>query len=650
APPPTPQRSSDLASASPPNPQKKTYEAASIDQQLAQSLNVLQPSVEPPQRTKVLKDQPSMSGISVPNVAISPVPQDKPTFEPSAEPERSSTMPSPLANQLAIPRWEPSQRVSSPSPSPATNALGSSNPNPNRLSEPLDRALLSEQRFQPESTNIERRPIGELRRNPSGTSNVPIDQLPNGSIEPSESTLAPFDLSSSMKIEKSPKPVPARPSMGDLGGKPIELGSKTRIEPSAGIPPRQKSEQPPEISLPDLRPADVSPNRFRKTEPSGPRIASSNVPIPSPAFSQRIRRMTEREAEASSALGPLGPQTELSIERGLQFLTEHQRRDGSWSLGDYDSRLAMQSDTAATALALLCFQGAGYTHRQFKYEAACKAALDWLISHQRENGDLYQRSTPSSDANAWLYSHSIAALALCEAYGMTQDESIKGPAQRAVNFLVASQDPIGGGWRYSPRLGSDTSVTGWVMMAFKSAELAGLEVPSTAYIGINRWIENSKSREAPYLYRYNWQANSPTNQHGRVPTPSMTSVGLLIRLYLGWRRDNENMQKGTQWLLGRLPGEGTLQAPMRDTYYWYYATQVMFHVGGEKWKKWYGTLYPLLIRTQVADGEYAGSWDPMKPIPDAYGEYGGRLYVTTLNLLSLEVYYRHLPIYEATAK
>lgn len=438
--------------------------------------------------------------------------------------------------------------------------------------------------------------------------------------------------------------------MGDFRGKPIELGSKTRIEPSAGIAPRQKSEKPPEMALPDLRPSDVSPNRFRKVEPSGPRIASSSVPIPSPAFSQRIRRMTEREAEASSALGPLGPQTELSIERGLQFLTEHQRRDGSWSLGDYDSRSAMQSDTAATALALLCFQGAGYTHRQFKYEVACKAALDWLISHQRENGDLYQRSTPSSDANAWLYSHSIATLALCEAYGMTQDESIKVSAQRAVNFLVASQDPIGGGWRYSPRLGSDTSVTGWVMMAFKSAELAGLEVPSTVYVGINRWIENSKSREAPYLYRYNWQANSPTNQHGRVPTPSMTSVGLLMRLYLGWRRDNENMQKGAQWLLGRLPGEGTLQAPMRDTYYWYYATQVMFHVGGEKWRKWYGTLYPLLIRTQVTDGEYAGSWDPMKPIPDAYGEYGGRLYVTTLNLLSLEVYYRHLPIYEATAK
>ncbi len=76
----------------------------------------------------------------------------------------------------------------------------------------------------------------------------------------------------------------------------------------------------------------------------------------------------------------------------------------------------------------------------------------------------------------------------------------------------------------------------------------------------------------------------------------------------------------------------------------------MFHAGGEKWKAWYGDLYPMLIRTQLPDGDWAGSWDPLTPIPDAWGEYGGRLYVTTLNLLSLEVYYRHLPLYDATAE
>jgi hypothetical protein len=256
-----------------------------------------------------------------------------------------------------------------------------------------------------------------------------------------------------------------------------------------------------------------------------------------------------------------------------------------------------------------------------------------------------------SDRNAWLYSHTIATLAMCEAYGMSQDESIRDSAQRAVNFLAASQDPIGGGWRYSPRVGSDTSVTGWGMMALKSAELAGLSAPKSTFAGINKWLDSSEasSRER-FLYRYNWQADTPQTRHGRIPTPVMTSVGLLMRLYLGWRRDNPDMVRGTDWLLERPPAEGTAQAPLKDTYYWYYSTQVMFHMGGERWQRWYGVLYPILIKSQNVNGPMSGSWEPGGEIPDAWGKYAGRLYVTTLNLLSLEVYYRHLPIYEATAK
>lgn len=138
--------------------------------------------------------------------------------------------------------------------------------------------------------------------------------------------------------------------------------------------------------------------------------------------------------------------------------------------------------------------------------------------------------------------------------------------------------------------------------------------------------------------------------HGRIPTPVMTSVGLLMRFYLGWRRTTGDMVRGSDWLLERLPSVGTAEAPQRDTYYWYYASQVMFHMGGERWKRWYGVLYPLLLDSQELSGDFAGSWDPAGPVPDAWGPYAGRLYVTTLNLLSLEVTYRHLPLYEATAQ
>jgi hypothetical protein len=400
----------------------------------------------------------------------------------------------------------------------------------------------------------------------------------------------------------------------------------------------------------DVGPSPLEIGKFRRTPP-GDGIAKTQVAVPTPAFKQRMRRNEEAMNQDLQAMGPLGPKTEEAIERGLEFLAKHQRDDGSWRLEDFGDEPRLRSDTAATALALLSFQGAGYSHEQFKYQDTCKRAIDWLIANQKADGDLYRPMDAASDLNAWIYSHAIASLALCEAYGMTQDESIRQGAQRSIDFLVAAQDPSAGGWRYSPRIGSDTSVTGWAMMALKSAELAGLKVPPKVFAGIAKWLSGSEaSAQERYLYRYNWQANTPEAIHGRIPTPVMTSVGLLMRFYLGWRRTTPDMQRGADWLLERPPSVGTVQAPQRDTYYWYYASQVMFHMGGERWRRWYSTLYPILIESQETTGRFPGSWNPAGEIPDAWGPYAGRLYVTTMNLLSLEVTYRHLPLYEAAAQ
>ncbi len=408
---------------------------------------------------------------------------------------------------------------------------------------------------------------------------------------------------------------------------------------------------PNDVSLPEIRTTDTTVDRFKRPELGGPGRIRGAVPIPLPAFKQRLRRNEDPTGQDADMLGALGPKTEDAIEAGLLFLAKYQREDGSWRLEDFGEEVEIRSSTAATALALLSFQGAGYTHEQFKHQDTCRRGLQWLQSVQTKDGDLYQKMDAKSDGNAWLYSHAIATLALCEAYGMTQDASIRDNAQAAVDFLIKSQDKNAGGWRYIPGVGSDTSVTGWCMMALKSAELAGLKVPAPTFGLIKKWLDNSEAgAREKFLYRYNWQANTPQSQHGRIPTPVMTSVGLLMRLYLGWRRDNPDMIRGSDWLLQRPPSEGTEAAPLRDTYYWYYASQVMFHMGGDRWKQWYSHLYPLLIERQQTSGEFAGSWEPNGKIPDAWGRFAGRLYVTTLNLLSLEVYYRHLPIYEATAR
>ena len=45
-----------------------------------------------------------------------------------------------------------------------------------------------------------------------------------------------------------------------------------------------------------------------------------------------------------------------------------------------------------------------------------------------------------------------------------------------------------------------------------------------------------------------------------------------------------------------------------------------------------------------------GSWDPAKPTADPWGTHGGRLMMTSLGALTLEVYYRYLPLYKLDKK
>ncbi|MFV2066055.1 MAG: hypothetical protein ACC645_03680 [Pirellulales bacterium] len=404
-------------------------------------------------------------------------------------------------------------------------------------------------------------------------------------------------------------------------------------------------------SQPDSMQVSSRAERFIRREFGGQPALDTTAVIATEPFRRRSERTAGRPGE-NQMDGQVSPQTEEAIERGLAFLARSQLPDGSWSLQSFDEEAALVSDTAATALSLLAFQGAGYNHREHQYASNVSSGLDYLVKDQKADGDLFVGLDDASNRSVWLYSHSIAALALCEAYGMTQDPELKGPAQLAVDFIVAAQDKDYGGWRYTPGVGSDTSVTGWMMMALRSGDLAGLKVPSRTYALSRRWLDSSQaSRSEKHLYRYNpFAPDTPSQRHGRTASKTMTAVGLLVRLYDGWRRDHEAMIRGADYLRQHLPTMGTRRGRERDTYYWYYGTQVMFHMGGKYWEDWNDRLHPMLVATQDKDGPLAGSWHPALPVPDRWGPHAGRLYVTTMNLLSLEVYYRHLPLYDDTAR
>ena len=382
----------------------------------------------------------------------------------------------------------------------------------------------------------------------------------------------------------------------------------------------------------------------------GPIVAAGQEIAAVESFKRRVMRT--QGGAAPSPVGLVGPATEEAIERGLAFIASRQLPAGHWSLQGHGENVMLQSDTAATGLCLLSFQGAGYTHQQHQYAASVARGLQALIAMQGTDGNLYRSENPISDQNVAFYSHGIASLALCEAYGMTRDENLREPAQKAIDFISKSQNRERGGWRYQPQVSADTSVSGWMMMALKSGELAGLEIPKGTYEGVDRWLEVAKaSRTRADRYRYNpYAPDTPSQKHGRDITPTMTAVGILMRMYAGWTRENPDMKSAADYLAQHLPAVGDIDRPQRDTYYWYYATQVMFHMGGDHWKQWNEKLNPILVDNQVKSGPQAGSWDPVQPVEDRWSKHAGRLYLTTMNLLSLEVYYRHLPIYDDTAK
>jgi hypothetical protein len=323
-----------------------------------------------------------------------------------------------------------------------------------------------------------------------------------------------------------------------------------------------------------------------------------------------------------------------AVARGLDWLARHQALDGRWSLDAFHqhgrcncSGTGQSNDIAATAFGLLPMLGAGQTHKPVKdgpakFAKNVEKGLEFLIRRQNKDGYF----------GGGMYAHGLATIAVCEAYGLTQDPRLKGPAQRAINFIRAAQSE-NGGWRYEPRQGGDTSVVGWQVMALKSGQMAGLEVDDARNPTFSKATKWLNSVQSPDGGGYGYVEASPT--------PTMTAVGLLCRQYLGWGPRNPGLINGVNRLKTVPPGATP------NLYYYYYATQVMHHMGGEPWEFWNPKMRDLLVRTQdkgtTPKREHQkGSWSPQG---DAHAGAGGRIMQTSLSLLTLEVYYRHLPLY-----
>ena len=311
-------------------------------------------------------------------------------------------------------------------------------------------------------------------------------------------------------------------------------------------------------------------------------------------------------------------ESEKAVARALEWLRRIQRSDGSWDFVDpgHDAKQgSLDSPLGATAMATLCFLGAGSTTRTGPDKDLVKRAFEFMIS---------QEGTEVQGTDS-MYVHALVTLCLTELVTMEPDEKIYlKHAVNAVRYIEQAQDPVGGGWRYAPQSPGDTSVTGWDVLALQSAQSTGIKVDEAVVSRAQNFLDAvSDSGGAAYAY-------TP----GSPATNTMTAVGLLCRMYLGWPHDNAPLRQG----IHRLSSVGTSRS---DMYYNYYATMALHHFGGPEWEKWNPTMRNQLVMTQLREGAAAGSW----PVTDPHGGPGGQVYQTCLSVLTLEVYYRYLPLY-----
>ena len=486
--------------------------------------------------------------------------------------------------------------------------------------------------------------------------------------------------------KRLPRPERAKPS-NTPNARPTRVRSNIARTPT----PLSSSYEDVRVGLTRLPDSDALRSAADMIEMSANRIQRrENQPAAYRLRSQEYRK------EAVWKFGGT-ERSEATVERSLQWLSRQQSSDGRWDADAYGAGLVAvdelgvkrdyagrDADSGITALVTLAFLGAGYTHEDGRYAVRVDRALDWLIRQQDENGNLaggarrYARmychamvtyaiaealgmqkntamdpvidpdllvSAPSTvsvaatiaatmtglSANVYgtTWSTSVSALADSQAWSFRRvhEARLRSALLKAVRFTVRQQNE-GGGWRYSKGQEGDVSMFGWQLMSLKSAEIAGVNIPSSVHDRMFRFINSVRQGKRGGLFGY---------RRGEEITPVMTAEAMFSQQMLGFLRNTAKIRESVQYLSRNQPKLSQL-----NLYYWYYGTLAMYQYGGKPWEQWNAAVRDTLISLQVSDGEDTGSWDPDGP----WGRYGGRLYSTALATLTLEVYYRLLPLYQ----
>jgi WD40 repeat protein len=368
-----------------------------------------------------------------------------------------------------------------------------------------------------------------------------------------------------------------------------------------------------------------------------------------PSFSGFECRRPDVRVDLLLALGG-NDATEAAVERALEWIVAQQHPRGFWTFTLEGPRGKSQSPNpgtldaapnAATALALLPLMAAGNDGRVGDYRREVVAGLAFLRTRLAASTVAVSHLSPrcaslyEPDAGQ-MPSHALGTIVLCEAAAMTGNLQTKAVAQAAANFLVATQNQDGG-WGFQPDLRapgnrpdpSDVYATAWNVAALKSADWAGLDVPTKVLQLAGRFLEDMK------LGNRKGYGRGARNRH--PPDPTATAAAVYTQMLLGWPRDEQQVVDYAVRIAELGPSGGS------QLYQDFYHLQILREVQGPQWPAFNRAMRDWLFESQALDGPAAGSWH--FDAPGWSVENGGRLFCTAAAALMLQTYYRNPLLY-----
>ncbi len=328
---------------------------------------------------------------------------------------------------------------------------------------------------------------------------------------------------------------------------------------------------------------------------------------------------------------------ENSMDRALRYLVRQQNDDGSFPVN------MDHAQPGITGLCLMAFLSRGHVPGTGPYGRQMDKAIEYILATQHQDGLLAKASPPrqfewKGPSHTLHYNHSIAGLALTEAFGMTNaqlESRLNTAIARAVRYTVGRQirsdvSPVyAGGWGYLPpppgEFQADLSLVAWHVLFLRSAKNAGFDVPAHSVDRAMQFVDRCYHRGTGAFF-YNLTAGH------NEPKTNRAAVGV-VTLSLSGRHDQPEVKSAGDWLL-RNPWQ---YGGLHYDYGAYYCSQAAFQLREPYWSRIYLPILSSLLAEQQADG----SW-PLTP----HSEYYSPVYGSALFVLTLGTPLQLLPIYQ----